>query len=126
MIVILLWFVRKYWFIFFPCESYCVIADLIVRNSSNVKTLPIHKEQNRNLLLEVHFSSFSSCIAKQHTPFVRCQKRIATIVHLQTIHTFLLLFFVALIHSIFPFLFTKTASCVVQEMAKHMEKREKC
>ena len=40
--------------------------------------------------------------------------------------TFLLLFFVALIHSIFPFLFTKTASCVVQEMAKHMEKREKC
>ena len=40
--------------------------------------------------------------------------------------TFLLLFFVALIHSIFPFLFTKTASCVVQEMANHMEKREKC
>ena len=40
--------------------------------------------------------------------------------------TFLLLFFVALIHSIFPFLFTKTASCVVQEMAKHMEEREKC
>ena len=40
--------------------------------------------------------------------------------------TFLLLFFVALIHSIFPFLFTKTASCVVQEMARHMEKREKC
>jgi len=40
--------------------------------------------------------------------------------------TFLLLFFVALIHSILPFLFTKTASCVVQEMAKHMEDREKC
>ena len=40
--------------------------------------------------------------------------------------TFLLLFFVALIHSILPFLFTKTASCVVQEMAKHMEEREKC
>ena len=40
--------------------------------------------------------------------------------------TFLLLFIVALIHSIFPFLLTKTASCVVQEMAKHMEEREKC
>ena len=40
--------------------------------------------------------------------------------------TFLLLFVVALIHSILPFLFTKTASCVVQEMAKHMEEREKC
>jgi len=40
--------------------------------------------------------------------------------------TFLLLFFVALIHSILPFLFTKTASCVIQEMAKHIEKREKC
>ena len=40
--------------------------------------------------------------------------------------TFLLLFFVALIHSIFPFLFTKTASCVIQEMARHIEKREKC
>ena len=40
--------------------------------------------------------------------------------------TFLLLFVVALIHSIFPFLLTKTASCVVQEMAKHMEEREKC
>ena len=41
--------------------------------------------------------------------------------------TFLLLFFVTLIHSVFPFLFTKTASCVVQEMAKHMEEREeKC
>ena len=40
--------------------------------------------------------------------------------------TFLLLIIVALIHSIFPFLLTKTASCVVQEMAKHMEEREKC
>ena len=40
--------------------------------------------------------------------------------------TFLLLFFVALIHSILPFLFTKTASCVIQEMARHIEKREKC
>ena len=40
--------------------------------------------------------------------------------------TFLLLFFVALIHSIFPFLFTRTASCVIQEMARHIEKREKC
>jgi len=41
--------------------------------------------------------------------------------------TFLLLFSVSVIHSIFPFLFTKTASCVVQEMAKHLEKREeKC
>ena len=40
--------------------------------------------------------------------------------------TFLLLLVVALIHSILPFLFTKTASCVVLEMAKHMEEREKC
>jgi len=41
--------------------------------------------------------------------------------------TFLLLFFVTLIHSVFPFLFTKTASCVVQEMAEHMKEREeKC
>ena len=40
--------------------------------------------------------------------------------------TFLLLFVVALIHSIFPFLFTRTASCVIQEMARHIEKREKC
>ena len=41
--------------------------------------------------------------------------------------TFMLLFFVALIHSIFPFLFTKTAGCVVQVMAKHMKEREeKC
>tara|TARA_B100001013_G_C24615389_1_gene444950 strand:+ start:505 stop:711 length:207 start_codon:yes stop_codon:yes gene_type:complete len=40
--------------------------------------------------------------------------------------TFILLFVVAIIHSIFPFLFTKTASCVVQAMAKHMAEREKC
>ena len=40
--------------------------------------------------------------------------------------TVLFLFVVALIHSIFPFLFTKTASCVVQEMADHIKKREKC
>ena len=41
--------------------------------------------------------------------------------------TFLLLFSVSLIHSVFPFLFTKTASCVIQEMAEHMKERgEKC
>ena len=40
--------------------------------------------------------------------------------------TFLLLVVVAFIHAIFPFLFTKTASCVIQEMARHIEKREKC
>ena len=40
--------------------------------------------------------------------------------------TFLLLFFVALIHAILPFLFTRTASCVIQEMSRHIEKREKC
>ena len=41
--------------------------------------------------------------------------------------TFLFLSMVALIHSIFPFLFTNTASCVVQEMADHMKEREeKC
>ena len=40
--------------------------------------------------------------------------------------TFLLLFFVALIHAILPFLFNRTASCVLQEMARHIEKREKC
>ena len=40
--------------------------------------------------------------------------------------TFLLLIFVALIHAILPFLFTRTASCVIQEMARHIEKREKC
>jgi hypothetical protein len=41
--------------------------------------------------------------------------------------TFLLLFFAALIHAVFPFLFRKTSSCVIQEMAKLIEKREgKC
>jgi len=41
--------------------------------------------------------------------------------------TFLLLIGVSIIHSIFPFWFTKTASCVVQEMAKHLKEREeKC
>ena len=40
--------------------------------------------------------------------------------------TFLFLSMVALIHSIFPFLFTRTASCVIQEMSRHIEKREKC
>ena len=41
--------------------------------------------------------------------------------------TFLFLCGVALIHSLFPFLFTKTASCVIQEMAEHMKEREeKC
>ena len=40
--------------------------------------------------------------------------------------TFLFLFVVAFIHAILPFLFTRTASCVVQEMADHIKKREKC
>ena len=40
--------------------------------------------------------------------------------------TFLFLFVVAFIHAIMPFLFTRTASCVIQEMARHIEKREKC
>ena len=40
--------------------------------------------------------------------------------------TFLFLFVVAFIHSIFPFFFTRTASCVIQEMAEHIKKREKC
>tara|TARA_R100000963_G_C4542710_1_gene39104 strand:+ start:132 stop:338 length:207 start_codon:yes stop_codon:yes gene_type:complete len=40
--------------------------------------------------------------------------------------TFLFLFVVAFIHAIIPFLFTRTASCVIQEMARHIEKREKC
>ena len=39
--------------------------------------------------------------------------------------TFLLLFVVALIHAILPFLFIKTASNCVGEMTKHMEQREK-
>ena len=41
--------------------------------------------------------------------------------------TFSLLMVVSLIHSILPFLFTKTASCVIQAMASHMKEREeKC
>tara|TARA_B100001245_G_C22843763_1_gene405628 strand:- start:982 stop:1191 length:210 start_codon:yes stop_codon:yes gene_type:complete len=41
--------------------------------------------------------------------------------------TFLLLFFVAIVHAVFPFMFRKTSSCVIQEMAKHIEDREgKC
>ena len=41
--------------------------------------------------------------------------------------TFLFLFVVAFIHAIIPFLFTRTASCVIQEMADHMKEREeKC
>ena len=41
--------------------------------------------------------------------------------------TFTLLVMVSLIHSVFPFLFVKTASCVVQGMAAHMKEREeKC
>ena len=40
--------------------------------------------------------------------------------------TFLFLSVVAFIHAILPFLFTRTASCVVQEMADHIKKREKC
>ena len=39
--------------------------------------------------------------------------------------TFLLLFVIAFIHAIFPFLFEKTASNVVSEMTKHMKQREK-
>ncbi|SVD42846.1 uncharacterized protein METZ01_LOCUS395700 [marine metagenome] len=38
--------------------------------------------------------------------------------------TFLLLFFIAFVHGIFPFLFRKTSSEVIQEMAKHIESRE--
>ena len=40
--------------------------------------------------------------------------------------TFLFLFVVAFIHALIPFMFTRTASCVIQEMARHIEKREKC
>ena len=38
--------------------------------------------------------------------------------------TFLLLVFVSLTHAILPFLFTRTASCVVQEMSAHIKERE--
>ena len=38
--------------------------------------------------------------------------------------TFVLLVFVAFIHAVFPFIFTKTASWLVQEMSAHTKKRE--
>ena len=38
--------------------------------------------------------------------------------------TFTLLVFVSLIHAILPFLFTRTASCVIQEMSAHIKERE--
>ena len=38
--------------------------------------------------------------------------------------TFFLLFFVSVIHAILPFWFTKTASCVIQEMSDHIKERE--
>ena len=38
--------------------------------------------------------------------------------------TFFLLVFVSLIHAVFPFLFTKTAKCVIQEMSAHIKERE--
>ena len=38
--------------------------------------------------------------------------------------TFFLLFFIALIHAILPFLFKKTASEIVCEMSEHMECRK--
>jgi hypothetical protein len=37
---------------------------------------------------------------------------------------FLLLFFVAIIHAVFPFIFRKTSSIAIQEMVKHIESRE--
>jgi len=39
--------------------------------------------------------------------------------------TFLLLFVIAFIHAIFPFLFERTASNCVSEMTEHMRQREK-
>jgi hypothetical protein len=38
--------------------------------------------------------------------------------------TFFLLFFVTVVHAIFPFWFTKTVSCVIQEMSDHIKERE--
>ena len=38
--------------------------------------------------------------------------------------TFLLLVFVAIVHAILPFVFTKTASCIIQEMSAHIKERE--
>ena len=39
--------------------------------------------------------------------------------------TFLILFFIALVHAILPFLFVRTASDIVCEMSKDMECRKK-
>ena len=39
--------------------------------------------------------------------------------------TFLILFFIALVHAILPFLFARTASDIVCEMSKDMECRKK-
>ena len=38
--------------------------------------------------------------------------------------TFALLVGVAIVHAILPFVFTKTASCVIQDMSKHIKERE--
>ena len=38
--------------------------------------------------------------------------------------TFLLLVFVAMVHAILPFVFTKTASCIIQVMSDHIKERE--
>ena len=38
--------------------------------------------------------------------------------------TFLFLFVIAFIHAILPFIFTKTASCIIQEMSDHIKERE--
>ena len=38
--------------------------------------------------------------------------------------TFFLLVFVSTIHAILPFVFTKTASCVIQQMSAHIKERE--
>ena len=38
--------------------------------------------------------------------------------------TFFLLVFVSLTHAVFPFLFTKTAKCVIQDMSAHIKERE--
>ena len=38
--------------------------------------------------------------------------------------TFLLLVFVAMVHAILPFVFTKTASCIIQEMSAHIIERD--
>ena len=38
--------------------------------------------------------------------------------------TFALLVGVAIVHAILPFVFTKTASCIIQEMSAHIKERE--